>query len=832
MKKPFIYILASAGLFFALSGAAIAETSTYFALYDNELNSRTPDTVNATGVYINIGHRSTYGDEIMQYIGKFSFDKIDNIQKAVVKLDRVSNSWDNDAHGYGLYVVTSPWDTQTATYNNIAPIVDLKPAVNGVQGSYGVFEFDVTELVKSWMNGSMANNGFMIKKVGDTNITGNEYGQFASVDYPTGGAENRPVLEITWITTPTGTDLEIFTSCFGQISPTGTCANADFNSDGIVNSLDLGEFKSALQYDLSGDQFVDLRDSNDNQDLNIIKSCFFQPPAGDCASADFNGDGSINSLDLGLFKSAIKYDLNGDEKVDLTGTTITPAPTISYFTPSSGLTGSDVTIYGSNLGESSSVVFTDLNVKGGVDYTVNQFKGYDTQLTLTLPTYMPASTYSITVKTASASVQAPNTFTVTEPIVTPWVSVLSPNGGEVWEAGKTYTIQWTGVGSPERARVLLYKGNTDIGKDAIGSLYYLNGTAILDFNTGFDIGHYTWNIPNTLPAGNDYRIGIIPQDNDGTQYYLDQSDAPFTIISSSISTPLSSIHVLSPNSGEEFIRGEKNIITWTGGKEKVQIGLVDSDYDSTNGNSYVRGWIETNGAPNGSVYWDGLYVTDLLGKNIVWYVEPGKYKIIAVSSDAIGNYCTYSNVQGECNTDQSDAPFSIIASATSIITPTPQPILPPITTTPPAGAITRNLWHGMGANDDIIALQKILNTDPETRLAESGDGSPGHETAYFGFLTQSAIQNFQCKHSIVCSGTPDSTGYGVVGPKTRVKLNEIAGQSTTSSNNTSSSEVSTPSAPSSGGSSGLSTSQIDAIINLLQAFGAEQSIIDSVRNSL
>jgi hypothetical protein len=80
----------------------------------------------------------------------------------------------------------------------------------------------------------------------------------------------------------------------------------------------------------------------------------------------------------------------------------------------------------------------------------------------------------------------------------------------------------------------------------------------------------------------------------------------------------------------------------------------------------------------------------------------------------------------------------------------------------------RNLYFGL-QGDDIRNLQEFLAKDktiyPEARI-----------TGYFGLLTQAAIQRFQCKYNIVCSGTPASTGYGVVGPRTRTKLNELVSQ--------------------------------------------------------
>lgn len=84
----------------------------------------------------------------------------------------------------------------------------------------------------------------------------------------------------------------------------------------------------------------------------------------------------------------------------------------------------------------------------------------------------------------------------------------------------------------------------------------------------------------------------------------------------------------------------------------------------------------------------------------------------------------------------------------------------------------QSLEKGM-SHADIKRLQELLNSDPDTQLASSGVGAPGNETNYFGSLTEAAVQKFQAKHGIASSGTPETTGYGRVGPQTREKLAEI-----------------------------------------------------------
>lgn len=84
-------------------------------------------------------------------------------------------------------------------------------------------------------------------------------------------------------------------------------------------------------------------------------------------------------------------------------------------------------------------------------------------------------------------------------------------------------------------------------------------------------------------------------------------------------------------------------------------------------------------------------------------------------------------------------------------------------------AITRGLDLG-ARGEDVRQLQRILNADSATRVASSGPGSPGNETAIFGTLTKLAVQRFQVKHGLAKQG---DAGYGYVGPKTRAKLNSL-----------------------------------------------------------
>jgi hypothetical protein len=75
---------------------------------------------------------------------------------------------------------------------------------------------------------------------------------------------------------------------------------------------------------------------------------------------------------------------------------------------------------------------------------------------------------------------------------------------------------------------------------------------------------------------------------------------------------------------------------------------------------------------------------------------------------------------------------------------------------------------------DVKRLQIFLNSDPDTKIADSGVGSPGKETNYFGLLTQRAVVKFQEKYAediLVSQGFRKGTGY--VGKATLAKINGL-----------------------------------------------------------
>jgi peptidoglycan hydrolase-like protein with peptidoglycan-binding domain len=72
--------------------------------------------------------------------------------------------------------------------------------------------------------------------------------------------------------------------------------------------------------------------------------------------------------------------------------------------------------------------------------------------------------------------------------------------------------------------------------------------------------------------------------------------------------------------------------------------------------------------------------------------------------------------------------------------------------------ITRSLYIGMrdaDTNGEVSALQRFLGVE---------------ETGYFGPTTEGKVREWQAKKGIVSSGNADTTGYGLVGQKTRALM--------------------------------------------------------------
>ena len=67
------------------------------------------------------------------------------------------------------------------------------------------------------------------------------------------------------------------------------------------------------------------------------------------------------------------------------------------------------------------------------------------------------------------------------------------------------------------------------------------------------------------------------------------------------------------------------------------------------------------------------------------------------------------------------------------------------------------------SGEDVRRLQVFLSNDPSVY-------PEGQITGYYGALTEAAVKRWQVKFNIVSTGTAETTGFGVVGPRTAAVL--------------------------------------------------------------
>lgn len=95
-------------------------------------------------------------------------------------------------------------------------------------------------------------------------------------------------------------------------------------------------------------------------------------------------------------------------------------------------------------------------------------------------------------------------------------------------------------------------------------------------------------------------------------------------------------------------------------------------------------------------------------------------------------------------------PIRSVQSEVSIYTNQPYQIARP--------SIKRNLWRGV-RGDDVNQLQQYLRSTDDYKYPRI--------TGYYGSVTEAAVRRYQCRKMNICAGSPNTNGYGVVGPLTR-----------------------------------------------------------------
>lgn len=284
-----------------------------------------------------------------------------------------------------------------------------------------------------------------------------------------------------------------------------------------------------------------------------------------------------------------------------------------------------------------------------------------------------------------------NLAAIATPTTSPSITVVSPNGGEQWIEDAPQIIKWS----------------SNISKDVLVNIYLVryippcpNGKFCpgivpmqytLDVSTLND-GVFEWNGSKNIEGldipTDQYIVSIGVKDSGPG----DKSDAPFSIVATNT---IPSITVLSPNGGEQWKIGSRQLIKWTSkgvrSSNLLTVGLISKI------NDYVLASDTTN---------DGReYVT------IPGFLPPGSY-LLTIKT----------NVNGIIIDDWSDQSFQIVKKK-----------------------FTRYLYKGV-FGEDVRALQELLK-------AKGYFSNNEESTGYFGMLTVTALEKYQADNGLGVTGT-------------------------------------------------------------------------------
>ncbi len=178
-------------------------------------------------------------------------------------------------------------------------------------------------------------------------------------------------------------------------------------------------------------------------------------------------------------------------------------------------------------------------------------------------------------------------FTIKKPTNISWIQVLSPNGSESWYWGESHEITWSSDGTINDNIMITITKN---------DIYYLTLTE----NTEND-GSFIWTIPSSLDPPPSYRIFVWDANNEST---FDYSDSPFWI-----GPNVPDVTVISPNGGENWLRGTTQKIKWH------QKFLGNCDINLYKNAIYVKNLHIIVQSNNGDHEWDWDIPTNLAPGN-------------------------------------------------------------------------------------------------------------------------------------------------------------------------------------------------------------------------
>ncbi len=227
---------------------AAAQTYKFYVASEATIMSAHPVSTFPCYGYTMIGTFSTS----LRYFAKLDLSNAPSastISRAVFRMNRIQSTSDNDDN-YVLYAATSSWSDKSVSWTDQPTYVVT--SIKGVKDDNGFFNFDITNLVKNWVNSPSSNFGFMIRKeleqVPPDQYMGSNQGMFVCAawqqDENTDSilASKMPVLEITSSAnlsinnTPILSPLSSTTSTVNSGSTSSSSSSSSSTNNPVVNS--------------------------------------------------------------------------------------------------------------------------------------------------------------------------------------------------------------------------------------------------------------------------------------------------------------------------------------------------------------------------------------------------------------------------------------------------------------------------------------------------------------------------------------------------------------------------------------------------------------------
>ncbi len=178
---------------------------------------------------------------------------------------------------------------------------------------------------------------------------------------------------------------------------------------------------------------------------------------------------------------------------------------------------------------------------------------------------IPGSNYKAYVSTAygsavSVSDSSDNSFTIKSAVSvlgTPSITVLSPNGGEVYQAGQQITVKWKSQNLPQDAKIrVILESPRDLVSSFNPPTYYVSNS-----------GYTTFTLPKesdfikgyAIPWGKNFRFEVAaPNSNVTASLALDFSDNTFSIkeLTTDDTTPSINVSGCTANSNFSITTGQ------------------------------------------------------------------------------------------------------------------------------------------------------------------------------------------------------------------------------------------------------------------------------------